>query len=305
MAKLSIRMTLLLMLPPLLWASNAVVGRLAVGSIPPIALNALRWIFASLLLLPLGWRVIATPAARAQISSRWRELSLLSFLGVGCYNSLQYLALTTSTPLNVTLIAASSPLWMMSIGALFYRVRPHGREWAGAAASLAGVWVVLTRGQATALAQVRFVSGDFLMLLAVMCWAFYSWLLARPPVSLRNAARPQWNWAEFLLIQTMFGSMFGSVAAFLEHGLTAAPVQWSWWVWLVLVYVAVGPSIIAYRCWGRGVAAVGPSVAALFSNLTPLFAALLSAALLGEGPQAYHGLAFLLILVGIGVSFRR
>jgi drug/metabolite transporter (DMT)-like permease len=69
--------------------------------------------------------------------------------------------------------------------------------------------------------------------------------------------------------------------------------------------VAVGPSLIAYRCWGVGVAAVGPAVAAFFGNLTPVFAAVLSAALLGEAPHAYHGVAFALIVAGIAVSSRR
>jgi drug/metabolite transporter (DMT)-like permease len=46
-------------------------------------------------------------------------------------------------------------------------------------------------------------------------------------------------------------------------------------------------------------------VAAFFANLTPLFAALLSALLLGEAPQPYHGLAFALIVAGIAASARR
>ena len=71
-----------------------------------------------------------------------------------------------------------------------------------------------------------------------------------------------------------------------------------------LVYVAVGPSLIAYRLWGLGVAEAGPAVATFFGNLTPLFAALLSAALLGEWPQPFHGLAFALIVAGILVSAR-
>ncbi|MBP7968495.1 MAG: EamA family transporter, partial [Brachymonas sp.] len=49
----------------------------------------------------------------------------------------------------------------------------------------------------------------------------------------------------------------------------------------------------------------GPAVAGFFSNLTPLFAALLSAAFLGEAPSAYHAVAFALIVGGIVVSSRR
>jgi len=62
---------------------------------------------------------------------------------------------------------------------------------------------------------------------------------------------------------------------------------------------------VAYRCWGLGVALAGPALAAFFANLTPLFAALLSALLLSEAPHAYHGLAFALIVAGIAASARR
>ncbi|MFZ2648745.1 MAG: EamA family transporter, partial [Burkholderiaceae bacterium] len=80
------------------------------------------------------------------------------------------------------------------------------------------------------------------------------------------------------------------------------PINWTTGLLGALVFIAIGPSIVAYRCWGLGVAEAGPAVAAFFSNLTPVFAALLSAALLGEAPQWYHGAAFVLIIAGIVVS---
>jgi hypothetical protein len=52
-----------------------------------------------------------------------------------------------------------------------------------------------------------------------------------------------------------------------------------------LAYVSLGSSIVAFRCWGLGVAEGGPALAAFFNNLTPLFAALLSTLLLGEAPS--------------------
>ena len=47
MTALSPRIALLMTLPPLMWAGNAVVGRLMVGQVPPMALNALRWALAA------------------------------------------------------------------------------------------------------------------------------------------------------------------------------------------------------------------------------------------------------------------
>lgn len=305
---LSPRLALLLAVPPLMWAGNAVVGRLAIQSIAPLWLNAARWTLALLLLAPLAWRALAPREARAQIRQRWPHLALLSLTGVGAYNALQYLALTTSTPLNVTLIAASSPVWALAIGALCYGERPRRAQLLGAALSLLGVAAVLSRGDPAALARVQFVSGDLLMLLAILSWSVYSWLLARPPAHMQGEARPAWarDWAGFLLVQMILGLAWAVAGAGLMEALApSAPVRWSPMLALALLFIAIGPSLIAYRLWGLGVAQAGPAVAAFFANLTPLFAALLSAALLGEWPRAYHGLAFALIAAGIWVSSRR
>jgi drug/metabolite transporter (DMT)-like permease len=48
----------------------------------------------------------------------------------------------------------------------------------------------------------------------------------------------------------------------------------------------------------------GPATAAFFSNLTPLFAALMSLAFLGDVPHIYHMVAFALIVSGIVLSSR-
>lgn len=296
------RLALMLTLPPLLWAGNAVVGRVVADSVAPALLNAMRWTLAGLLLLPLARPLLQdlTP-----LKARWPYFLLSGVLGMGCYNALQYQALHSSSALNVTLIAASLPVWMLSVGALVYRVWPTPRQLLGALLSLAGVALVISRGHVERLAQVQFVQGDLLMLLAVICWAFYSWLLARPPAHMQGNQRPAWDWAQLLMAQLLFGLAFSWGTAGLEQVFNPQPLRWSAGLALALVYVAVGPSLIAYRCWGLGVAQAGPTLAAFFGNLTPVFAALMSAALLGEWPAWFHGAAFALIAAGIGVSARR
>jgi len=121
MTRLTPRLALLMTLPPALWAGNAVVDRLMVGHVPPLTLNFLRWALALGLLLPFGWRVLREPRA---LLERAPQLLLLGTLGVGAYNALQYLALVSTTPINVTLIAASMPVWMLAIGAAVYGVHP-------------------------------------------------------------------------------------------------------------------------------------------------------------------------------------
>ncbi|MDE2147067.1 MAG: DMT family transporter [Burkholderiales bacterium] len=301
--KLTPRLALLMTLPPLLWAGNAVVGRLMAGQVPPLTLNLLRWSLVAAILLPLRWRALVPPSRLLQ---RWPYLMAIGLFGVGAYNALQYLALVTSSPLNVTLVAASLPVWMLAVGALGFGERPTRRQLLGAALSLAGVAVVLGRGSWQVLRQVHLVAGDLYILLAVLGWSLYSWLLARPPASLRGEQRPTaaqgWDWAGFLLVQTVFGLGAAGLFSAGEQALGAAPIRWSWAVAAALLYVSLGSSIVAYRCWGLGVAEGGPALAAFFSNLTPLFAALLSTLLLGQAPHAYHLAAFALIAGGIAVS---
>lgn len=288
----------LLTLPPLMWASNAIVGRLVAGMIPPVLLNFLRWVLVFALLLPLAASVLRRGSGLWQ---HRRGLLLLGLLSVGCYNALQYLALQTSTPINVTLVGSSLPVWMLAIGLLFGAPVSH-RQLLGAALSVAGVLVVLARGELQQLLHLRLVPGDLYMLAATLAWAAYSWLLTRPgyPASLRA------HWAGFLMAQVVFGLPWAGAFA-LGEALWMGPVAtaWGWPLAGALLYIALGPSLTAYLCWGAGVRRVGPSTAGFFANLTPLFAVLLSGLVLREPPRLYHGLAFALIGGGIVVSSRR
>ena len=289
----------LLVIPPLMWAGNAVVGRMVSELVPPMTLNLLRWALAFVLLLPFAYPVLATGSA---LWTHWRRFLLLGLLSVGLYNSWQYLALHTSAPLNVTLVASSTPVWMMLIGRLFFAARIRPQQLLGAALSISGVLLVLSRGQWDLLLQVRLVAGDVQMLVAACIWAYYSWMLSesgKEPAAIRN------DWAAFLMGQIVFGLFWSALLAGGEWALTDAHMTWSWPVAAALLFVAVGPALIAYRCWGAGIRRAGPTAAGFFANLTPLFAALLSMVLLGDVPRWFHGVAFGLIVSGIVLSSRR
>lgn len=295
MPQLNLATITYLLLATALWAGNAIAGRVLVGSISPITLSAVRWGLAALLLLPLGWRVFMPGSALWQNKKRFL---LLGLFGVGSYNVLLYLALQTSTAINVTLIGASMPIWMLFIGAVFYQVKPSILQMIGAVVSLLGVGIVLTRGDLAALLSMEMVIGDLLIMLATILWAFYSWMLSRPG----SSSERQWPWAEFLMAQVTVGLLWTGFFDGLEIATGHAFIDLNWWTASLILFVAIGPSLIAYRCWGLGVNGAGPTVAAFFANFIPLFTALLSAAMLGEPPQLFHGLAFALIVAGIAIS---
>jgi drug/metabolite transporter (DMT)-like permease len=301
--RLTARTALLLTLPPLLWAGNAVVGRLMVGEIPPITFNLLRWVAGFALLLPLAAWVLRRDSP---LWPHWGRMALLGLLGMGSYNALQYMALKTSTPLNVTLVGSSMPIFMLGLGRLLYGARISRQQWWGVALSTAGVLTVLTRGDWSQLLALKLVAGDVLMLLATATWAWYSWLLTKPPANRPDPPALRNNWSAWLMAQVIPGLMWSALFSGVEWAVVPdLHIHWGWPLTAALAYVALGPSLLAYFCWGRGVSLAGPQVAGFFVNLTPLFAALLSAAVLGELPKLYHAAAFALIVGGIVVSSRR
>ncbi len=297
MRQLNIRTIFYFVMATLLWAGNAIAGRLLVVSVSPIISSMLRWVVAVLILLPLGWRVFKP---RSALWENKKRFALLGLLGVGSYNVLLYLALKTSTPINVTLIGASMPIWMLLVGSIFYKVHPTFLQLFGALISLFGVTVVLSRGDFSALFSMQLVLGDLFVVLATILWAFYSWMLSYPGKSSERT----WPWEDFLMAQIFFGLIWTILFSGFEVSVGHAYIEMNTQVVFLILFGAIGPSLIAYRCWGLGVNDAGPTIAAFFANLIPVFTALMSALMLGESPSGFHGVAFLLIVVGIVISSR-
>lgn len=297
--KITATAALLLTVPPVLWAGNAVLGRLMTELISPLTLNLLRWMIALVLLLPLAGSVLkpSSPLWRS-----WRRIAALAMLSVGTYNGMLYLALGTSSAINVTLVGSITPVWTLLIGRFFFGQSISSRQWLGAGLSIGGVLVVLSRGQWSVLTHIELVAGDLYMLGAAAAWAYYSWMLAHPttePDSIRK------DWAAFLLSQIVMGLPWSAALVGGEWALGFGHLHPSWALLLGLLYIAIGPALLAYRAWSAGVTRAGASVAGFFTNLTPLFTALLSSLFLGESPHLFHALAFVMIAGGIIVSARR
>ncbi|HQR55042.1 MAG TPA: DMT family transporter [Burkholderiaceae bacterium] len=282
----------LLLLPPLFWAGNAVVGRALVGHFPPLALSFARWALALVLLTPFA--IGAVRRHRVAIRAHLPVLALTALLGVGCYNSLQYLALQTSTAVNATLIGASGPIMTLLVGAVWFKSPVRRRQGAGAALSVIGVLWVIARGEPLNLLRLQFDAGDVIMLVATLTWSLYTWLLQtrRPPLPL----------SAFLFVQIGLGAVMILPFALAEYALTGASAAPTVSNAAALLYVALLPSLVAYYCWDRGVARAGAVLPMYFVNLTPVLAGLLSWLLLGEAVGWHHLAGGALILAGIHLA---
>lgn len=296
--QLSALTTFYLTTAALMWSGNAIVGKILVQASSPVLLNTVRWGITVLILLPFAWRVFK---GGSPLWDHTKRFALLSLFGVGSYNVLLYLALQSSTPINVTLIGASMPIWAIFIGTLFYHERANHKQIVGAIISLIGVAIVIVRGELERLIEIEFVAGDLYMVIATILWGAYSWMLSHP----KESKERSWPWSHFLLAQVGFGFCWSLIFAATEWQLDLSYFTWSWQTALMIAYVIIGPSLIAYRCWGLGVSRAGATVATFFTNLIPLFTAILSTLLLQKPPELFQGVAFALLLAGIYLSIQK
>lgn len=290
---------LLLSAACLFWAGNFVLGRAAAGEVPPVGLAFWRWVLAGLLLAPFTARPIW--AARAGIMARARLFLALGLFGVGSFNTLTYIALTRTEAINAALTNSLIPVAIILAALLLDRERPARVQLGGLALSLAGVLVIIARGDAATLAGFRINEGDLLMLVAVVAWGLYTVLLRRVPEGLRDALGPMG-----LLGATILSGLPVILACrLLERALGGLPMPADAASLALVAYTALFASIASYLCWNKGVALIGPAASGPFLHLMPPFSAALAVPLLGEAVRPFHAVGLVLIVAGVALAGRR
>lgn len=219
----------------------------------------------------------------------------LSFGGVVVFQSLVYLGLRTTTAVNAVLINSSMPLFMLACSWAIERERASLRQICGMLISLAGIAVILSRGDPASLLELELHAGDAWILLAMPVWGIYSVLLKRTPAELGGVA--------FLLAISVAGVvMLAPMAAVLALGEPVelpTPGQA-----LAVVYMGIAASVLAFICWNRGVSVVGANAAGFTIHLLPAFGTVLAILLLGETFAAFHAAGVAIILAGVMLATR-
>ncbi|WP_395458616.1 DMT family transporter [Azospirillum melinis] len=284
---------LLMMLPPLFWAGNAVLGRAVAGSVPPIGLAFWRWFLGMLVVLPFAW-----PHLRHDITpilARWKSVLLLGTLGIGIYNTFQYIALNTTTALNCVMLQSSMPVMIVLMSLVLFRDRIGAMQGVGIAVSLVGAMTLISHGDPGTLLGLELNAGDVWMLAAVVIYAAYTTLLRR---------RPAIHGLSFVVVTFAIGAV-ELLPFYVWESVSGHPVQASGITLLAVGYTVLFPSIAAYLCFNRAVELLGPNTAGLAIHLVPVFGSLLAILFLGEQSHLYHGIGIALIAAGILLATRR
>jgi drug/metabolite transporter (DMT)-like permease len=276
----------------LFWAGNINVGRYAAGHVPPIALGTLRWIGATLILLPFALPYLRTdwPLIRKHAAM----LTLLSLLSISAYNTLTYYGLQYTEAINAVILQSTGSLILVAFTFLLFGERLGPWQLFGMLLSLAGVAVVVSRGDWNAFLHYRLNVGDFILLAAIASYSLYSALLKkRPPLHPMSFVALTMGWGSVLLLPFLAAEIAGGSSIPIDVNSV-----------LIIAYVVIFPSLLAHFFFFRGVELIGANRAAPMMYLIPVLATALAIAFLGEQLHPFHVAGFVLVLGGVLIATR-
>jgi len=270
------------------WGSAFVASKMIVFDVPPEVGAILRFGLGALLMMGVLFRRSAQPLPPR---AAWGRTAAVGLVGVTAFNTAFFQGLGLAPASDAAMIIPTlSPVFTAAAGMLFLGEPARLQRVGGLAVSLIGAaiffWGVLTHAPG----QTTRVYGDFLLVGAAACWAAYS-ILSRP-LLMRIGALPATAWSMVL----------GSAVLLLISAPKLAAVPWmrlSLSFWLVLAYLAVFPTVIAYLFWMEGIRVIGSGPATSFMFLAPVSALILAALLLGEKPTPLQGIGGAVMLFGV------
>ena len=276
---------LLLLCMALLWGVNFIVVKFATGVFAPLAFNSTRVLLAVVVLwsIVLG-RGLPLPNRR----DIWGLLAL-GVLGNGFYQILFVEGLARTRASDAALLVSASPAFIEAIGFVRGLERVGWRGVGGIALSLCGIALVVS-GASHGSTGDSTMLGNALILGCCLCWAFYSVLL-----------KPFTQRVDGLTLSAV--TMTGGVVPLLIAGAPALmATRWSaipTMGWAAVAYSGLLALVVAYLFWYRGVKVLGPTRAAMYSNLQPVFAMGVAWAVLSEAPHASQIAGALCIIGGL------
>ncbi|MEQ8332779.1 DMT family transporter [Nisaea sp.] len=283
---------ILLALTTMMWAGNAVAGRLAIGEVSPMALVVLRWAGVVLLMgLVSRKKVLAEwPVLRQRL---W-FLFALGALGFTLFNGLFYVAAHSTVGINMGILQGSIPVFVLIGALLVYGTRVSLVQGAGVILTMVGITLIAARGEFERLAALEFNKGDLLMVMACALYAGYTVALRKRP-----------NVSGLAMFTVMAAAAFVTALPLAAIEIYLGDFQWPTLKgWGIVLFVTLFPSFLAQIFFLRGVDLIGPGRAGVFVNLVPVFAAGLAVVILGEVFAWYHAAALVLVLGGIALANR-
>ena len=278
-----------------IWGINVPVLKFALRELAPGHANALRFTLGALTLGLVGWVERRRRGVTLREAIRGHEWTLvgLGLFGYFFYQEAFIFGISRTSAASAALLTSTAPLWTAAIGHATGIDRLRRSALPGMALALGGAVVVALARTGSG---IDTLTGNLTILASSVFWALFTVRQAR----LAGKVPPATGASVSILVALvgLYAVAFLTTPTALDLGaLSGATIA-------ALVFSGTLSVGLTFAVWNAAVAHVGPTTTASFGYLTPLFAAAMGYALLGEPVTLYH-LAGAALLIGGLVWMRR
>jgi drug/metabolite transporter (DMT)-like permease len=256
---------------PAIWGGTFIAGRILALAVPAAVGSLLRYVVAVVaLLVAARWMEGGLPRlTRRQVLGTL----LLGATGIFAYNLFFLGALARLPASRTSLIIALNPVVTIAAASLLVGERLNARRWLGVGVALAGVWIVVSRGDVLGSVTGAVGPGELLMFGGVCSWAAYTLIGRRVLAGMSPLAATTYAslWGTALLAAAAAPDLRDLQASDLT-----LPVA------LSVLYLGVLGTSVAFVWYYQAVQRLGASRTVIFNNLVPVFGASFGVLLLGE-----------------------
>jgi drug/metabolite transporter (DMT)-like permease len=273
----------------IVWGSTFVVTKAAATEIPPVTLAMLRFLIATIVLVPIAWS--HGGLARLPRPIPFGALALMAFSGIALFTIAFNYALVYASATQGALIYALLPAAIALAAVIFLEERPSARRVGGIVVSICGVVLVVAAGEEGATSPHPLL-GAVWMIGAVVAWTAYT-VFAK-----RLAAVDQ-------IIVTTSISLLGVLMMAPLSGFELMHTQWqmpSTQAWLGLLFLGVVASALAYIVYSFALRELDATEVGVFTNLDPIVGVLTAVMFLGEVLHSGHIVGGVLALAGMWLA---
>lgn len=270
------------------WGTNFNAGSIVVSSVSPLTAASERFIIATLAIFV--FMIIKDKGNISTFRLNWKPLILLGLCGITGFNLAFFIGLQTTSALNGALIMATSPVTTILISSIIEKHRVSLPQTVGMLISLIGVILVISHGDINNILKLHFTRGDLIILLGNLAWATYT-------VGCRRFISDSTP-----LQTTAFTMLFGTIGivvfSFYQSDLIKEIEKISIYNQIILIYMGLVGSVLAYLFWNVGIKELGAANTSLFFNFVPVFTLLL-AFIMGTIPNLLQLAGALLVISGV------
>ncbi|WLS90686.1 DMT family transporter [Gilliamella apicola] len=270
------------------WGSNFNAGASVVADASPYVVATERFVFATIIIMI--FMLLKDRTSIIALQKNWIAFIALGLLGITGFNLAFFIGLKTTSAINGSLIMATSPITTALLAAMIDKHKISLIQTVVMLISLFGVVIVVSNGSIMNLISLNFSSGDLIIMLGNLAWATYT-VGSRKYIS--NSTPLQ---------TTTYTMLFGTIGILLftvyNNNLLISLNNITIKNHLILVYMAVCGTVLAYLFWNFGIKEIGAANTAVFFNLVPVFTMIL-ALFTGSVPNLLQISGALIVICGV------